>query len=689
MKTNQRIFARLLSFVLCLCLLAGGATVALAEEPSLLPNQPVTVTLEPENSTIFKITVEEDGWYSVRSISDTDPYAYLFNSTWDEICFNDDTEDDFDFFLKEKLYQGYTYYLEVGGYHGETAQFEIVLEEAFAAESVEITSPPTRDTVVEGYENDTYDLAGLEVCFTLTDGTTVDWSYDEDSSVAGSDVMTWVDTDGSGHYYYDITCDDAFERQFFTTIENPVESIAYMGDPFIFYENSYGSYDENYTDSEGNPIYFYNYASNYITEALIDIRYNDGTSEEIYCIEEGIYDAVKWWDTQTETPWTVGGDNVIHVSYLGVQTTIPVTVLPCPYTKVELTSDPVRQYVYKDLDVGYMNGDTQYIMPDDLTGAVFTATLTDGTTQEITAEDMDFDTWTIDGYPFMIATIPVEGPGEYEGCLTYKGWDFCYPVTVIESPIASLEVVKDADRLNYNYFFYPLLQGMQVKVTLKDGTSETVTVNQSDLSYEFDERFIMMFDVLGYTVNVECRYDGDLEYYQFSCLDVICNYYGFVMEKAPDATSLEVGEFYQDIKGSKITVHLEDGDSFQTTLNPVYSYGDGNYAEGFSLDDDMGIGFYSVLVERDENGNLEGYSLYFYDREVFIPLEDAISNMGDVTGNGKIGADDALEVLKIVVGKAANTPAVQAVADVNRDGEIGADDALEILKKVVGKPACF
>ncbi|MBQ6819060.1 MAG: hypothetical protein IJP35_05585 [Clostridia bacterium] len=58
---------------------------------------------------------------------------------------------------------------------------------------------------------------------------------------------------------------------------------------------------------------------------------------------------------------------------------------------------------------------------------------------------------------------------------------------------------------------------------------------------------------------------------------------------------------------------------------------------------------------------------------------------GDVDGDTKITATDALEVLKSVVGKTELTAAQFKAADVSGDGKVGADDALLILQYVVGK----
>jgi len=58
---------------------------------------------------------------------------------------------------------------------------------------------------------------------------------------------------------------------------------------------------------------------------------------------------------------------------------------------------------------------------------------------------------------------------------------------------------------------------------------------------------------------------------------------------------------------------------------------------------------------------------------------------GDVTGDGKDDAGDALEVLKNVVGKVKFTDAQLLAGDVNGDKKVDAQDALMILQKVVGK----
>ncbi len=62
---------------------------------------------------------------------------------------------------------------------------------------------------------------------------------------------------------------------------------------------------------------------------------------------------------------------------------------------------------------------------------------------------------------------------------------------------------------------------------------------------------------------------------------------------------------------------------------------------------------------------------------------------GDVDGNGKVEAADALEVLKSVVGKVTLTDDQSTAADTDGNDKADAADALNILKKVVGKLELF
>ncbi len=71
------------------------------------------------------------------------------------------------------------------------------------------------------------------------------------------------------------------------------------------------------------------------------------------------------------------------------------------------------------------------------------------------------------------------------------------------------------------------------------------------------------------------------------------------------------------------------------------------------------------------------------------PTDPHLPKLGDVNADGEIDAKDALQVLKISVGKLQPTPLQKQLADANKDTAINAKDALEILKYAVGKPSCL
>ncbi|MBR4867960.1 MAG: hypothetical protein IKU10_02290 [Clostridia bacterium] len=74
-----------------------------------------------------------------------------------------------------------------------------------------------------------------------------------------------------------------------------------------------------------------------------------------------------------------------------------------------------------------------------------------------------------------------------------------------------------------------------------------------------------------------------------------------------------------------------------------------------------------------------------------VPASAALepSVYGDTDGDKEVTATDALNVLKLVVGKESYPMYNACLWDVDADWDVTATDALEILKKVVGKVAIF
>ena len=92
-----------------------------------------------------------------------------------------------------------------------------------------------------------------------------------------------------------------------------------------------------------------------------------------------------------------------------------------------------------------------------------------------------------------------------------------------------------------------------------------------------------------------------------------------------------------------------------------------------------------------ENASLKGDAVALLTEELqakvnaYVNFDPITMIYGDVDGDGKISAADALEVLKAVVGNVTLTDEQKVLADVDGDQKVSSVDALTILKKVVGK----
>jgi hypothetical protein len=111
-----------------------------------------------------------------------------------------------------------------------------------------------------------------------------------------------------------------------------------------------------------------------------------------------------------------------------------------------------------------------------------------------------------------------------------------------------------------------------------------------------------------------------------------------------------------------------------------------------SLDDEAAVqaarNAYDALTEAQKG--------YIPNFDKLVEAENAIEKLkqptvlyGDVNGDGAVGASDALQVLKHVVGKIVVSDEAFVAADVSGNGIIEAVDALNILKFVVGKITQF
>ncbi len=627
MTRSKRLFAALLSVLVLLASMPVMAISAIGGEYEISTSEPYNMQIGPGGETV-RFTPEEDGWYTFYTTGHYDTYATLFHADYETLDFADDTDEDRNFELKVKLYSGYTYYLEVQAYgvgEGETISFDLYVVETAGVKSVTVTKEPDRTTVIEGYEYESCSCEGMELEFTLSDDSTVAWSYDDGGDVAGSPVDISLNDDGNGNLYVDITCDEAEGRYFFETIENPIDYLEYLGTPFAFYEGTGGYYDEY----EG----YYHYDYGFADDTEVTVYYKDGTSETIHYYDSIMGSHINISDDQENTHWGVGSNNFIKLSLLGVTAEVPVTIHAVPFANVTIDSAPTRDYVFGDIEFGEMDGDTYKFKLEDLTGLIFTVEYLDGTKETYTDADIDMENKMIDGYMYTLTAVACTTTGTYEAILNYKGYDIRFNVDVVDSPIADIEVTKSPDRVDYEDDYYPLLYGMEVKVTYTDGTSETVTLTEENIEYFLDGELVYAVKGGKNTLYIRDRYDYDMEtfYSSITCLAKEAEYYGINYSVTREVVSITAEKMSANGDGAVLHVEYENGDKETLTFANIglYDYGFGDY-EGYAKTDN-GILYYSVYADHD-GGEVVGYDCYTLGFDFYVDKATVSEPLAKIAG---------------------------------------------------------
>lgn len=676
----KKIISMFLVSVILLCLMPFTAFAG-GDEVDIFLDTPYTLWLG-EDTEMCRFTPSDDGWYNFATKGSCDTYATLYNSQFEEITWGDDMYSDTNFSITYKLYAGYTYYIEVGAYVEEmqTVKFELIVTETVGVEDVSITKEPDDMSCIIGLEYDSINLDGMQVTLTLSDGEEVLWTYNQDGDVLGNIVYTYIDDDGYGNYYLDVLCGEGFDRLFFDMIENPVQSISvYSMDAIEIYEKSSGYVED------GNYIYDYSIPD----DTQMQINYTDGTNEVVPYYGEtdtGFYFSID--DDQFYKAWGIG-DHEITIEYMGCTTAATVTILPCPYESVQLITPPSRVYIYGDSATGYVHKGDYIVTPYDLAGLSFELGYSDGTKEVIDADDIDMDSREINGYMYQIDEYTVSGPCDLLVTLSYKGMDISYNVEVVESPVDSIEVLKAPDKYEYEDRYYADYSGMEIKVSFKDGTDETVVLSDENMQYVINGTLSCQIPVRNGRLILGRVYDDDTERYYtiVSCLGTKIDYNGIKYTDSRDVESIiKVENFAQDTDGMIVYVEYSSGVEEILTYSPVdyYDYGDDMY-EGFSKTENGITYFDTAIKSKDENSTV--YRLYTLNTSIDVEVPNV--KLGDVDGDGNVTVLDATLVQRHVAMLGTLSDHEQIAADVDKDNLVTVMDATIIQRYVAGIIAEF
>lgn len=564
-----------------------------------------------ENDTRFEFqfTPTESGTYKFHSTGKLDTYAYFYDSdTGTSINANEGGEGE-NFALVYDFVAGTTYSFDVKVY--DIGDVTFVLEEAKAISKLEIESYPKNMTYYEGLNN-YYRLDGLKLKITLADGTVGYWTYGWDECFQGYQVdVRQNNTDVV------ITCGSKTANFSFELIENPVESIEVIsGEIPELIENMDGWFSDD--------IFIYSYN---IWDVKIQINYIDGTSATGYVGSDVGNYTITYEDNQWETPFTLGADNFVIVTYAGKSVSVPVTIIENPIERMELVTAPQHVYIVGDelYEYGIIGDEDYEFYPTNLDGFSFKIYYKDGTEKIYTTDDMDQFFGYIEGYSYDLYFDSTNWViGENTVTFEYMNQMIEYTITVQESTVANIEVVSPPLVTEYEMRYNPTFWGMQIKITYTDNTSKVIELTKENTQYTSGSYEYCAVLVDGYKMLILEEWDNDTETYVW-----MAKYLG-AQCVCPDITIIENREIESIvISGSYLTgenvaldITYVDGTQEQLQLDFVFGAVDERCPFYGVAATKNGMTYYSTEIDVDINGEIVGYYVAVLNEAIYISVHE-------------------------------------------------------------------
>ena len=443
---------------------------------------------------IYRIAPDESTVYAFYSKDYKRVAATLYDDGFHQIKGSPITTNADGFRIKNALEKGKTYYLSVHLINGSTGSISVTAEKPVYVTELSVLTPPDRTTYVKDFVRGYVDYKGLSVQTKWSDGRTVVWTSGSAMSIRG-EALT-LELNGNAVV---VTCDDRSDSFALNLIDNPVESIQVIGGSLSYVENTGGYRDHRYdpeTDVYDSP--FYNYAFNDLSDIAVAVHFKDGTSKtaRVGSVLNGY--KVETINTQYLKPWTLGSDNELTISYLGVTTTLPVTIKESPVESIEILGAPSESLIENadGYEVSTYNMETEQIDTYfnyylyKLEGIPVRIHFKDGTVTDTAIGA------TLNGYSISVEADQREKhfslSSDNEVDVIFMGKTARMNVTVEANPIEKIELLAPSSKVlyenaggfvsnrydaetdgNVDYYYYYLdrLQDTTIRIVYKDGTS--------------------------------------------------------------------------------------------------------------------------------------------------------------------------------------------------------------------------
>lgn len=361
---------------------------------------------------------------------------------------------------------------------------------------------------------------------------------------------------------------------------------------------------------------------------------------------------------------------------------------------LELVTPPIRDYYYGDVEWGYLGwennepGDstTYDLNPDDLSGLQFKINYNDGTSRTYSDADIDKEKRMIDGHSYYIGNVYNAELGELPVTFQYMGKTLEYTVTLKESPITSVEILKGPDLSLVSYGMQPFPDGMQLCISYADGSNKNITVDEDDIQYgNWSDNDVFC--------DIHIELDGHLAVFDFSEYD--CTYYIYYMgcicwdeleySSMNSITDFMVDNVSPDGNGMEVTFKYQGGSTETFILEPVHKVENVNTNENGQKENwcygdaktSGGILKYQIITTTMEE-NRQVYEIDILGKTINLTQDNLL--LGDSNNDKQITLKDAQMTLKAALKIIAIDEIDEAAADVDGKAGISLADAQMILK---------
>lgn len=269
--------------------------------------------------------------------------------------------------------------------------------------------------------------------------------------------------------------------------------------------------------------------------------------------------------------------------------------------------------------------------------------------------------------------------GENYAIIDFLGAQDYIPVNIIESPVKSVELTKEPDKIHYDGYMFPLAYGAEVTVTFKDGTKEVVEFTPDNTTYDVDSEGnpVSVVECQDFSVKLRYKYDSEHgEYYAFECMSKECAYYGYEFDYEYNFPAEYVELAGYEENNITFAVALDNGVVKEITFTDLYIINSNNYYAEFVVVSEDGIT--NLYMEYDED--FDNLSMEIFGCDVYI-MDYVI---GDADENGSVNVKDATAIQKHAAGIITLTDTGRALADVDENGSVNVKDATAIQKWLAG-----